>query len=285
MNSYRETDAHQRAKWAILNGCAQAGYTPQSEVIGGDWRADVLAARGGVRVAFEVQWSPQKLRETLLRQERYARDGVRGCWFFRQPPSALRAAEDPAARRDLPLFHLFANADGSFVVRLSGRLTPLGSFVAALLGGQVRFCEEAVSTEAQEAAFEFYPLRCDACGRVGHVHRLKPPILARCGHRAALDQDWALFATRGELLTAAHQAAANDPALTLARFSEVGGGASAACPHCGAAYPERRIALAGYGEQPVRTLTAEVRLRRPLRLRSAHWCFPVEGEPCCPPGG
>lgn len=285
MNSLRETDAHQRAKAAILNGCAQVGYTPQSEAVGGGWRADVLAARGGVRIAFEVQWSPQKLRETLLRQERYADDGVRGCWFFRQPPSALRAAEDPAARRDLPLFHLFANADGTFVVRLGGRLTPLDVFVAALLGSRVRFCGEAAAAEAQKAAFEFYPLRCDACGRVGHVQRLKPPILARCGHRAALDQDSAFVAARDEFLAAAHQAAANDPALTPTRFSAVESGALAACPHCGAAYPERRIALAGYGEQPFRTLTAELRLRRPLRLPSAHWCFPVEGGFCCPPGG
>ncbi|MBK8022856.1 MAG: hypothetical protein IPK19_15850 [Chloroflexi bacterium] len=282
MNSFRETDAHQRAKAAILNGCAHAGYQAVTEASGEGWRVDVMASRGNVRIAFEVQWSPQKLRETVARQERYARDGVRGCWFFRQPPAMLERADTLKARRDLPLFHLFANADGSFVVRLGGRLTPLDIFVSALLTQRVRFCEEVTAAETQTMSLGFYPVRCDACGRTGHVYRLLTPLRARCGHVVPLTGEEAQFAAgRGEFLAAARTAVRDQASIRLAQVVFADNALTVRCPHCAAAYPARRLAMAGYGEQPILTLPVEVDLRRPLTVRSPHWCFPAHGEMCC----
>jgi len=47
----------------------------KTEVSGPDWRADVLATKTDrgklIRLAFEVQWSPQTLEETAARQAKY----------------------------------------------------------------------------------------------------------------------------------------------------------------------------------------------------------------------
>jgi competence protein CoiA len=75
-----ETAEHLAIKAAIVRACHAAAYSAETEVAGPDWRADVLAVRGTTRVAFEVQWSVQTLAETVARQERYARDEIRGCW-------------------------------------------------------------------------------------------------------------------------------------------------------------------------------------------------------------
>lgn len=276
MNSYRETDAHQRAKAAIMEGSQQAGYEAVAEAIGDGWRADVLAVRGSVRIAFEVQWSFLKLRDTRARQERYARDGVRGCWFFRQPPAMLEHEDTLDARRDLPLFHMFANADGSFAVRLCGRLTPLDAFVAALLGGRIRFCEEAAAADHLTATFDFYPIRCATCGKTAHIYRVGSALTARCGTRIPASGAMAFVGWRAEFLAAARQLAGSDPALHLAQIVLGEGEPRAVCPFCGSGFEARRLEMAGYGEQPYRRLTGTATLRRPLILKAAHWCFPPE---------
>lgn len=281
MNAYRETDAHQRAKAAILDGCARARYESISEAIGDGWRADVMAVRGNVRIAFEVQWSFLKLHDTEARQERYARDGVRGCWFFRQPPGKLERADTLVARRDLPLFHMFANADKSFSVRLCGRLTPLDTFVASLLGGQVRFCEEAAVADSTPVTFSFHNLRCDNCGRTSHLHKIDSSLAAKCGTTLALPRDSSFIALRGEFLAAARQITSADPVLHLAQFKLDDGAPQAICPHCGSAISPRRMEMAGYGEQAVRTHDTTVTLKRPLMLKASHWCYPNGGDYCC----
>jgi len=95
---------------AIARAGVEAGWTVAIQHVERDWRADVLAVRASQRVAFEVQWSRQTLAQTLGRQARYRRVGVRGCWFCRYPPSELRrdGGGALAARQDLPLFALVA---------------------------------------------------------------------------------------------------------------------------------------------------------------------------------
>ena len=133
-----ETIHHLKAKADIVLACQRAGYTALTEVAGDDWRADVLAVheragQSSARIAFEVQWSFLRLEAALYRQNRYARDGVRGCWFFRNPPPSLIRGDSLKAQRDLPLFHLWSNADHSFSVSVEGQLHDLGDVVG-------RFC-------------------------------------------------------------------------------------------------------------------------------------------------
>lgn len=54
-----ETAEHLLAKEAVVRGCSAAGFTAVPECAEGGWRADVLAINNAVRIAFEIQWSPQ----------------------------------------------------------------------------------------------------------------------------------------------------------------------------------------------------------------------------------
>lgn len=83
-----ETAEHLLAKMVIIEGIRRAGWEARPEQSGTtpegeEWRADVMAVKGQVKIAFEVQWSRQTPEETCRRQDRYAAAGVRGLWLFR----------------------------------------------------------------------------------------------------------------------------------------------------------------------------------------------------------
>jgi hypothetical protein len=73
-----------RLKQLIVQEARRLGWDAEAEVSGSDWRADVLAKRGKVAIAIEVQWSSQLDEETMRRQRRYEVAGIRCLWLFRQ---------------------------------------------------------------------------------------------------------------------------------------------------------------------------------------------------------
>ena len=104
--SARETKEHLLAKSIIAMAAVSAGWEVSTEYRGADqdgssWVADVLATKGNVKVAFEVQWSKQVGSQTRIRQALYKRSGVRGLWLFRQ--------EEFDSNQDLPAFRLLYN--------------------------------------------------------------------------------------------------------------------------------------------------------------------------------
>jgi hypothetical protein len=79
-----------------------SGRTPDGE----EWRADMLAEKGKHKVAVEIQWSGQSNEETVTRQERYKKSGIRCLWLMRQTKFPIS--------RDLPAVCLGGNLERGF---------------------------------------------------------------------------------------------------------------------------------------------------------------------------
>lgn len=89
------SEAVMDAGWVALT--EQRGMTPD----GDEWIADVLANSGNKNIAFEIQWSPQSLEDTITRQQKYKDSKVRGLWLFKQTQFPIS--------QDTPAFRLRLN--------------------------------------------------------------------------------------------------------------------------------------------------------------------------------
>jgi hypothetical protein len=279
-----ETIYHLKAKADVVLACQQAGYTAVTEVAGEGWRADVLAVKGSVRIAFEVQWSFLRLEDALYRQERYARDGVRGCWFFRNPPPSLVRGDDLKALHDLPLFHLYSNGDNTFSLNVNGQLRGLGEVVQALLHGEIRFCETAKARDQQTLEIAPFEIKCPHCGGMTHVYRVAPTLTAQCGRRFKS----APLEFRREVLAAVRALAKAQPHLHFGAFQDVMHDGKKelrfGCAHCSSAISPEEIEMALYGAAHLlygERYPITVQFQRPITTRTAHWCFPDDGNFCC----
>jgi hypothetical protein len=280
-----ETFQHLKAKSDIVRACMRAGYQATTEIVGEGWRADVLASRGETRIAFEVQWSFLRLDECEARQARYQQAGVRGCWFFRTPPFELRAR----ARRDLPLFHLVANADSTFSVELNEHLFGLSDFVLMLLSGRVRFCAEATARHMQEVTACCFDLPCPRCGVRSCVYAIASTRRADCGFRFRDSNSQALLFhrdVRDAYARFKHTATGSVLPLAEVKMREEGQ-FSQGCVRCDRAFATEDI-LYEYAqrarhaeEEWIATFTTQIANRDVQRVRAAHWCCPPHGEFCC----
>lgn len=170
------TEEHMAAQRIIIEAARAAGWDAIDEVAGGDekagrWRADVMATKGPVRVAFEVQWSRQSDYRYEERQEAYARAGVRGAWFARGHRDADRHLFTPS--KDRPIFRL--SETQPFTVRVSSKpAIPLAEAVTGLLGGRWRFEDSAPAKVRTRIIAVLH--KCFHCGKWMTVHAVDSVI-------------------------------------------------------------------------------------------------------------
>ena len=171
-----ESAEHLLLKSIVLRAVRDTGWNGDVEVCGpdGTWRADVMATRGSLRVAFEMQLSTIPFTELAARQHAYGDDGVRGCWFYGY--GALKPPPPP--KTDIPVFPLGSSGENPFAalkqgmppdqVRIGSRQMLLSQAVSALLNRQFRWCaNQRVATAKGITIFQFH--ECWACHKDFHV--------------------------------------------------------------------------------------------------------------------
>ncbi|WIG54015.1 hypothetical protein [Afipia sp. OHSU_I-C4] len=81
-SSSGESDEHESLKAAAARAVQSlVGWQADVEVSGDGWRADVLAIRGSIKIAIEVQLSAQAKRRTGARNDRFEASEVSAFWL------------------------------------------------------------------------------------------------------------------------------------------------------------------------------------------------------------
>jgi len=172
-----ETVEHLKSKIEIFEACEENGWNATLEYSENDWRADVLATKDEMRIAFEVQWSKQTIEETNFRQKRYAESKVRGCWFFRTLPEKF-ISEDI---EEIPAFSMQKDQHGEIVIRFYHEYVPIRGFVDRLLKRKIKYCKNYRSFPKQEIVIEVYGIKCWKCKNDVHLYTVTPRLKSCCG--------------------------------------------------------------------------------------------------------
>ena len=152
-----KTALHELAQLQILEACNKLGLHAQMEYAGDGWRADVLVLNNGKKYAFEIQITPQSLKKTQERQEKYIKEDIVGCWLFEKEP-----ARQSVELEDLPIFRLIEEG-GFLFVSLKGRKTlPLEIFIKDFVNERIKFCHTLKPLPRVNVAFVEMP--CWKCG-------------------------------------------------------------------------------------------------------------------------
>jgi competence protein CoiA len=133
-----EGEEHLRLKAMAIVAARANGWEAETEVAGAagpddPWRADVLARKGRHTVAVEIQWSEQTDTETMHRQERYRRSGIRGLWLFRRNAFPIT--------HELPAAVVGGTLESGFSATVSGgyQQLPMDEFLDAVFGRRFRY--------------------------------------------------------------------------------------------------------------------------------------------------
>ena len=290
-----ETAEHLLAKAEIVRACKKAGYEVSTEVTGPDWRADVLATRKDIKVAFEVQLSAQSDEETKERNERYKRDGIRACWLMKK--KVRISLTQSTLQRDTPTFRLDLNENKVFSVSVNERHHKLDDFIEALLSKKIKFCENLKSKEKQRLHIIFYEKECWKCKKKSHVYYIKNPYQSNCGQQLGCEFPmWSRgeYVFRPEVLETVREFLKTDDAAKLKvgeikhRYSKTMSSSylSFGCYWCDALFGDHfqsEDAWAAFCDNDSANVSLEkdVILKTPMIQKMSHWCFPEDGTFCC----
>lgn len=287
-----ETWQHLRAKHEIVLACRSAGYEALTEVSGDGWRADVLACKGNVKIAFEVQWSPQTWEETQERQRKYKEAGIRGCWLFKRPPVQSRA------NNDVPLFKIEVTEEEAVVVfnpysyeewnARHNRRIDLTDFVIALLQGKIKFCDHLTSLPRQTVRMVFVEITCWKCAKPFHVYYVQD-LVSGCGDNLeanCFDPQFVAIAIR---LRSDERYSQIKTGYIKERYSKTINEkyVSFGCPHCDAIVGDfflrhEILPEARYDEDEAPAIfEEEITLSSLVSAPVNHWCFPPDSKFFC----
>ena len=298
-----ESWQHLQAKTEIVRACQELGYDTKTEVSGSDWRADVLATKAGasglIKIAFEVQWSPQTLDITKERQAKYERDGIRCCWLFRLPPVTGQS-------KQLPVFQLAMSPDESLVVHVEKRTVSLPDFIEDLLSKRIRWCRNYRLKPVQDLIIMFFPIHCWKCKRQHHVYSVESKHISCC-NKVLLEsfayEEEPPLRFRPEVIAAVKYFLKTDKAKGIRmgkikqRYSRTLGEAyqSFGCPWCDAISGNHYFSIEDCSlqyKQAVKKVYLETRVYftelakeedyKDSDRETGHWCYPRSGEFCTP---
>ncbi len=242
-----ESKEHLLSKEHIVRGILAADWEPSPEHRSpdGEWIADVLAERDGVRVVFEVQWSPQSADEYTMRTDRYRASGIQSiAWFARKPVGLSMSS------KTLPVFRL--TIDGGVPTAHietdspnDSTPLPLADVVERLLTRRIQHRTKVANGHATNRLMRVAPLDCYKCHQqFGIWEVLADVTTGNCGLTVSEPLDQEMFQThRLEATTEAREAGHHacqsmgiQPARLGSRSTRASGTRYMAfiCPHCNA---------------------------------------------------
>lgn len=286
-----ETAEQLRSKVEIVKACQASGWNAIPEYSEMDWKADVMAVKNGVRVAFEVHWKKQTMEELMLMNQRYKESNVRGCWLFRTPPKPLRVGPSILADKDMPSFRVKKDESGNVEVDLSGRGFSLSDFIAHLLKGKIKYCGNYRLLPRQEVAIVVFETSCWKCKRSQHLYTVDQHLKTICNQDMYImgsmwdsddiDKSPAIVATVKELMSSEKDIVIGE---LKKRFSKTIQHTylSHGCYYCDAIFGDFYLTtekMQGLDDPNRRIFKKTLNLGE-IKQEGPHWCYSEANEFC-----
>jgi hypothetical protein len=281
---------HDRIQMQIISACERLGINAKQEYSGKGWRADVFIQSDTRPIAFEIQLSPQSLSKTLLRQSKYIRDEIIGCWLFENPIPKLNEE-----RPDLPVFYVEDNDNSDLMVNLgTRRKIDLQTFLENFISNKIQFRHIANTNPIQNIKIVFYEMTCWKCKELNHLFYVKTPFTSTCN--AIIKPEEALWESNSieykpEIIELASNFVDSKKDLNLRlgqikeRFSNTVGHSymSFGCYKCDSIFGDFYVMDAKVDAMYDTTLIShqgQIELKQIIELNIPHWCFPANGHFC-----
>tara|TARA_R100000935_G_C2840383_1_gene170652 strand:- start:6368 stop:7567 length:1200 start_codon:yes stop_codon:yes gene_type:complete len=184
-----ETAEHIHIKYLVSKTLFECGWAVQVEKRGvsskgKEWIADIYATKGKIKIAIEVQWSPQAFIETKRRQQVYKDSGVRGLWLLRSGSIKDRNAitgDYLYKTKDVPVFSVYKNKkepgspykvfnvnqedteEGLIYDRFEPIALDLEDFISRMMSSKIKFY--AKYSRSTELFLKIIKQKCWACKR------------------------------------------------------------------------------------------------------------------------
>lgn len=252
------------------------------------WRADVYVPNSHTPIAFEVQLCAQTLLRTLERQEKFAKDGIKGCWLFERPVHKLNEE-----RPDLPLFYVESNDDDELIVNLGDRRKiKLEEFLQNFISGNIQFRQIAKTNPIQNISLVFYEMDCWKCNHTNHLYFVNSDFHSSCN--AKIKPEEALWESNNleympEIIAAAKKILESEN-LYLGeikpRFSKTIGEkyVSFGCYNCDSIFGDYYVMEAKIDvmyDLKRKKYKREIQLNEDIIIPNLpHWCYPHDGRFC-----